>query len=295
MSPPDRPGAAVIVPFAGSEARLEEMLARLGRLERRPGDEVVLVDNRADSDSGSSRAGPPGVRVLSAPDPSSSWHARDAGAGATEAEWLVFVDADTRPVPDLLDRYLAPPPDPDVGVLAGGIRDRGTGRTACDRYVSARAKMDQAVTLEHPYRPYAQTANCAVRRSAFAAVGGFAAGAGSSAAGDADLCWRLAEAGWRLESRPDALVDHENRTRFRDLYAQLARHGAGLAWLERRHPGSAPPPTGRDLVGRIPHYLAAAARAGDPEAAVFALVDLVCLYARDFGRLRGKGLRAGGR
>ncbi|MEA2266536.1 MAG: hypothetical protein QOE27_2119, partial [Solirubrobacteraceae bacterium] len=230
MSPPDRPGAAVIVPFAGSEARLEEMLARLGRLERRPGDEVVLVDNRADSAPGSSRAGPPGVRVLSAPDPSSSWHARDAGAGATEAEWLVFVDADTRPVPDLLDRYLAPPPDPDVGVLAGGIRDWGTGRTACDRYVSARAKMDQAVTLEHPYRPYAQTANCAVRRSAFAAVGGFAAGAGSSAAGDADLCWRLAEAGWRLESRPDALVDHENRTRFRDLYAQLARHGAGLAW-----------------------------------------------------------------
>jgi GT2 family glycosyltransferase len=292
MSPPDRPGAAVIVPFAGSEARLEEMLDRLARLERRPGDEVVLVDNRPDP--GSSRSAPPGVRVVSAPDPS-SWHARDAGAAATEAEWLVFVDADTRPVPDLLDRYLAPPPDPGVGVLAGGVRDWGAGRTACERYVSSRAKMDQAVTLAHPYRPYAQTANCAVRRSAFTAVGGFPAGAGSSAAGDADLCWRLAASGWRLESRPDALVDHENRTRFRDLYAQLARHGAGLAWLERRHPGSAPPPTGRELAGRIPHYLTAAARAGDPEAAVFALVDLVCLYARDFGRLRGKGLRAGRR
>jgi GT2 family glycosyltransferase len=175
-------------------------------------------------------------------------------------------------------------------VLAGGVRDWSTAATACSRYVSARAKMDQGVTLAHPFRPYAQTANCAVRRSAFAAVGGFAPGAGSSAAADADLCWRLQAAGWLLESRPEAVVDHENRDRFRDLYGQLARHGAGLAWLERRYPGSAPPPTPRELVGRIPHYLLAAARAGRREEALFALADLCCLYARDWGRLRGQGL-----
>jgi GT2 family glycosyltransferase len=206
------------------------------------------------------------------------------------AEWLVFLDADTRPVPGLLDRYLDPPPGPRVAVLAGGVRDWSTTPSACSRYVSARAKMDQGVTLAHPHRPYAQTANCAVRRSAFAAVGGFAPGAGSSAAGDADLCWRLADAGWALDSRPDAVVDHENRDRFRDLYVQLARHGAGLAWLERRHPGSAPAPGPRELVGRIPHYLRAAARAPDREQAGFALADLICLYARDLGRLRGQGL-----
>jgi GT2 family glycosyltransferase len=150
--------------------------------------------------------------------------------------------------------------------------------------------MDQATTLENGYRPYAQTANCAVRASAFAAAGGFAGDIGSSAAGDADLCWRLQEAGWEIESRPTAAVDHENRVRFRDLLRQLARHGAGLAWLERRYPGSSPRPTGRDLIRRAPHYLLAAARAADREQAAFALADLCCLYARDWGRLRARDL-----
>ena len=39
-------------------------------------------------------------------------------------------------------------------------------------------------------RPYAQTAHCAVRRSAFEAVGGFREDIRSG--GDADLCFRLA-------------------------------------------------------------------------------------------------------
>ncbi len=291
--PAGRPGASVVVPFAGPQARLEEMLDRLARLALRPGDEVVVVDNRPDPVS-PGRPPAPGVRVIGAPARASSWHAREVGAAATTGDWVVFVDADTRPVPDLLDRYLDPAPAADVGILAGGVRDwaatAAATPTACSRYVSARAKMDQAQTLAHPYLPYAQTANCAVRRAAFDAVGGFAAAAGSSAAGDADLCWRIQRAGWRLESRPQAVVDHENRDRFRDLYRQLARHGAGLAWLERRYPGSAPPPRLRDVVGRWPHYLLAAARADDRDAALFALADLACLCARDIGRLRGRDL-----
>lgn len=282
MTAARRPSAAVIVPFAGPQAELDEMQARLARLHLRPDDEVLLVDNRP---GGSARPG-----VLHAAAHASSWYARDAGAAATTGEWLVFVDADTRPDPELVDRYFDPPPGVRVGVLAGGVRDWSTVDTACSRYVSARRKMDQGLTLAHPYRPYAQTANCAVRRSAFAAVGGFAPGAGSSAAGDADLCWRLQAAGWLLESRPAAVVDHENRARFRDLFRQLARHGAGIAWLERRYPGSEPRPSPRDVVGRIPHYLLAAERAEDADERVFALADLACLCARDWGRMRARDL-----
>ncbi|MGI8802058.1 MAG: glycosyltransferase [Solirubrobacteraceae bacterium] len=281
--------ASVIVPFAGAQSDMEEMVDRLGALDLRPGDEAVLVDNRA-RPVAPGRPPPPGVRVLAAADRPSSWYARDVGAAAAAGEWLVFIDADTRPDPELLQRYFDPPPGPRVGVLAGGVRDWDTAATACSRYVSARAKMDQSVTLAHAYRPYAQTANCAVRRSAFEAVGGFAREAGSSAAGDADLCWRLQEAGWLLESRPEAAVDHENRVRFRDLFGQLARHGAGLAWLEQRYPGSVPLPRARSLVGRVPHYLRAAAAAPDREETLFALADLACLCARDVGRLRRRGL-----
>ncbi|HEX3874825.1 MAG TPA: glycosyltransferase, partial [Solirubrobacteraceae bacterium] len=268
--------------FAGPQAELEEMVRRLGRMEIGPADEVVLVDNRPDHTPPVGGL-PDGVVIVHAGEVGSSWYARDAGVRATRAEWLLFIDADTVPAADLLDRYFDVPPAGDVGVLAGGVRDWTTSDTSCARYITARRKMDQQITLSYPYRPYAQTANCLVRRSAFAEIGGFPTHALS--AGDADLCWRLQDAGWGLESRPDAYVDHENRTQFYALFRQLARHGAGLAWLERRYAGSAPPPTVRDLVGRIPHYLLAAVRAPGREEAFFALVDLVSLYARDAGRL----------
>jgi len=278
----ERPGVSVIVPFAGPQPELEEMLRRLARIEVRPGDERLLVDNRPDHIPPAGGL-PPGVGILHAGEIGSSWYARDAGVTQTQADWLLFVDADTIPAPDILGRYFAAPVDPAVGVLAGGVRDWTTSRAVCARYISARRKMDQQITLSYPYLPYAQTANCMVRRLAFTEIGGFPSHALS--AGDADLCWRLQEAGWLLESRPEAVVDHENRTRFYDLFRQLARHGAGLAWLERRYAGSAPAPSLRELVGRIPHYLLAAARAPDRDEALFALVDLVSLYARDAGRL----------
>lgn len=277
-----RPTASVIVPFAGPQAQLAEMLRRLAALRIRAGDELLLVDNRREPQP---TAAPPGVRLLLAAEISSSWYARNRGVAETTGDWLVFIDADTRPVGDLLDRYFDTPPADDVGILAGGVRDWLTLDTRCARYVTARAKMDQIHTLANPYRPYAQTANCAVRRTTFDAVGGFPSLAMS--AGDADLCWRALAAGWRLEPRLDAYVDHENRTRLADLFRQLARHGAGLEWLEERYPGSSPRPRVRELFGRVPHYLRAAVATRGSEESAFALLDLACLYARDIGRLRG--------
>ncbi len=277
----------MIVPFAGRQDELEVMIDRLGRVDAGPTDELLVVDNRPIHTPPARRL-PAGVEVLHAGEVASSWYARDAGVHATTAAWVLFIDADTLPPRDLLRRYFDPPPNERVGVLAGGVRDWSTSDAACARYISVRRKMDQQITLDYPYRPYAQTANCMVRRAAFEQIGGFPTEALSddNAAGDADLCWRLQEAGWLVESRPDAVVDHENRTRFRDLFRQLARHGAGLAWLEGRYVGSAPGPSARDLIGRIPHYLLAAARAPGREEALFTLVDLVSLYARDAGRLR---------
>jgi GT2 family glycosyltransferase len=272
----------VIVPFAGPQTELEEMLRRLGRLQLRDGDEVVLVDNRRHRIAPAVTPPPP-IRVISAAELASSWYARNRGVAETKGEWLVFIDADTRPAADLLDRYFAPQPADDVAVLVGGVRDWATADTLCSRYVSSRRKMDQEIVLHNSYRAYGQTANCAVRRDAFVAIGGF--NTEELSAGDADLCWRLQAVGRALESRPAAYVDHENRTRFWALFRQLMRHGSGLDWLEQRYPGCSPPPTLRELIGRVPHYLFAAARARSREEALFALADLASLYARDLGRV----------
>jgi GT2 family glycosyltransferase len=142
--------------------------------------------------------------------------------------------------------------------------------TAVARYVAAREQMRQPPT-------YAQTANCAVRRAAFLAVGGWPEPIVSG--GDADLCWRLRDAGWTLQARPGARVRHRSRASLRSLMGQLHRHGRGMRWLEQRYPGSFPAPTARELLGR-PRMLVR-------DRSLHGALDVLGLYARDSGRLRG--------
>jgi mycofactocin glycosyltransferase len=245
---------------------------------------VIVADNRRDG--GSAPGDRAGVRLVGAAGLRSPHFARNQGARAAAGEWLIFLDADTTPEPDLLEAYLSEPPEADVGLLAGGIEDVAERETASARYVRARAKMDQRTTLAHARAPYAQTANCAVRRTAFEAVDGFSNPI--RAGEDADLCWRLQAAGWRLETRPAARVAHRPRESLPALLAQMARHGSGAAWLDRRYPGAFPPPGPRAVLGRFPHFGRAAIRAlraGDREGAVFAALDLATLCAYDLGRL----------
>ncbi|MEA2167753.1 MAG: hypothetical protein QOF76_1053 [Solirubrobacteraceae bacterium] len=275
-----RPHVSVICPFTGSDAALARIQAALARIELRDGDEILIADNRRQGGgSDPTFGGGPDpsslLNILPAPGPPSSYFARDVAARAATGEWLVFVDADTDPAPDLLDAYFDPAPADDVGVLAGAIEDVVVEDTLVARYITARRKLDQTTTLDRE-RPYAQTANAAVRRAAFEAVGGWPEPIRSG--GDADLCWRLAAAGWRMEARPAASVAHRNRAGLRDYLGQIHKHGAGMRWLDERWPGAFPAPTARDLVGRL--------KLLTRDTPAFAALDVLGLYARDLGRLR---------
>jgi mycofactocin glycosyltransferase len=278
-----RPTVSVIVPFAGSGAELRSLVARLARLRLREGDEVLVADNSAQAAARSCGE----VRIVAARRLRAPGFARNVAARQARGEWIVFIDADTVAAPDLLDAYFSPGPGEDVGVLAGGIDDLAEVSALAARYVSARGMMAQETTLRHAYGGHAKTANCAVRRSAFETVGGFDESARWGE--DADLMWRLRDAGWRMEERTAARVAHRNRATLRALLGQQFGHGAGAAWLERRHPGSSPAPGPRELAGQARHFLRRAwraRRAGERDEAAFSLVDLGCRAAFEAGRLR---------
>jgi GT2 family glycosyltransferase len=148
-----------------------------------------------------------------------------------------------------------------------------------------RRLIDQANTLETS-RPYAKTANCAIRREAFEQIGGFEDRIRSG--GDADVCFRLAAAAWEFELRPDALVCHRSRHRLIDLLGQRARHGSGAEWLEQRYPGFVGPRRqlprlGVDIArGAMRSVLALARRNG--ESALTRALDPVSNAAFELGR-----------
>jgi glycosyltransferase involved in cell wall biosynthesis len=279
-----RPSVSVIVPFAGPAADLDRLTAELQALARGPGDELIVVDNRLESDIPPRQL--PGLTVLTANAIATPAFARNAGAKRARGEWLVFIDSDTIPSPGLLDAYFRPPPDPQTAILAGGIADVAPRPTLTARHDAARGRMSQGMTLRRAGTPYAQTANCALRRRAFEEMGGFEdlARAGE----DADLCFRLLRAGWGIEERPAAQVEHMARQSFRPWLAQQLRHASGAAWLNRRWPGEFPSAGARFLANRTIHLggqaLRSAAR-GDIEDAGFGLLDLIRVWAFEFGRL----------
>jgi hypothetical protein len=278
-----RPGVDVVVPFAGSAAALGELVARLEALALAPGDTLTIVDNR-----------PPGAEwvdgVLRAPERQSSYFARNAGARVGSNTWLLFIDADVEPASDLVERYFDEPASDQTAVLAGGVTDEqidAAGRPPmAARYVVLRASMSQANTLLDGPWSYAQTANCAIRRAAFEAVGGFRDRVRSG--GDADICFRLRGAGWEIESRERAVVVHRSRTSLRKLLLQQARHGSGAAWLSREHPGSfarAPWPGLAKWTFESMGRAAAAAARGRRDAALVTALDPLVKWAFELGRM----------
>lgn len=280
MSGP-RPSVDVVVPFRGSAAELAELQDTLSRLELREGDSLLVVDNSP----GERRPG-----TLHAPEIPTPAYARNRGAAEGSAEWLVFVDADTTPARDLLDRYFEPPPAESTALLAGGIADEPVppDGPAAARYAYVRGFMSQEDTLRFGDWSFPKTANAAVRRAAFEEMGGFREQL--RAAEDADLAYRLKAAGWAMELREQASVVHHSRRTLRGFVRQKLDHGAGGAWLQRAHPGSSP---GRRLPGLVwwgvrtaVAGLIAAARSRDRDRALWATLEPVELIAHELGRWR---------
>lgn len=284
---PERPAVDVVIPVAAPAPAVRALVARLRRLALGPGDSLTVVDNR---DVG---AGEP--EVLVAAQVPTSYFARNRGAERGAAPWLLFLDADVDAPPDLLDRLFDPAPAEQTAILAGAVLDEapGDGAPPAARWAALKASMSQPIAEAYGRWAFAQTANCAVRRAAFEALGGFRDDVRSG--GDADLCWRLRAAGWELEGRPAAAVVHRSRRSIRALLRQQARHGAGAGWLAREYPGAFPR---RRLPGlawwsarRAGGGMVALAR-GDRDAAVVGLLDGPTVWAFELGRLRSNRPKA---
>ncbi|HEY1520202.1 MAG TPA: glycosyltransferase family 2 protein [Solirubrobacteraceae bacterium] len=250
----NRPEISVVMPFAGDEGSARAAIDALLVLDLARGDELILADN---SGVAVARGG---VAVIPAPGEQSPAHARNVGASRAHGEWILFLDADCRAPQGLLGAYFAAPVADDVGAIAGEVVALFEGDTLASRYGAARNFLSQEAHLNHPYRPRAVAANLLVRRAAFEQVGGFYEGV--RAAEDTDFSWRLQQAGWKLEGRRGAVVEHRYRATIGELRRQWRGYAAGRAWLARRYDGFEPEPAVTRALGRLRRSRSPGAGAG---------------------------------
>ncbi len=236
------PAVSVVVPIYNGEEDLPDLVACL-LAQTYPAErlEYWLVDNGSRDRTSKLlqmaeiAARDRGIRLrpLTCGAIQSSYGARNVGIRAAGGDVLVFTDVDCRPSPDWLSNLVPSLTDPAVGLVAGAIQALPS-RHWLARYGDRQGTLSQHHTLAHPFLPYGQTANLAVRAKILRQVGLFRPQL--TTGGDADLCWRIQQATpWRLVAAPDAVVYHRHRQSLPDLWRQWYRYGCSNRYLHELH------------------------------------------------------------
>jgi GT2 family glycosyltransferase len=210
------PSVAAIVVAHESARDLPETLARV-RSQLEPGDELVVVDN-ASRDDGAAVAGAAGATVLRLERNAGFAGGASAGADATEAELLFFLNPDARLAPGALAALReAAAARPAWGawqalvLLPGGEQINTAGNVAHWLGLGWAGECDRPVAVA-PTAPcevgFASGAALVVRRAAWEAAGGFEPGYFMYGE-DLDLSLRLRLAGWGVGTVPAARVEHD--------------------------------------------------------------------------------------
>ena len=222
----------------------------------------------------------PWVRVGRCPERRLGW-SRNIGGAMAAGEVVAFIDDDAVPFPDYLDRIAAGYADPGVGAVGGFTHDTVFDRLDW-RHCTCTADGLVDINAQPPLErfqmpgadPFLYLPGCvmSLRRAVLAALGGFDERL-VYCFDDIDICRRVSAAGWRVVSRPDALVYHgyaasgsrdENRV-VRDAYPILlcqvvfvaGRPGAVRHWAEHwRRLGDAHLAEGRFTAANHARYCA---------------------------------------
>lgn len=224
---------AVIVPSAGREHLLYRCLDSLCAMTVVPG-EILVVFQGAEEPHRSAAIEQryPAVRVVWAPRRGAA-AARNAGAMATDAGLLAFVDDDCTVHPAWLRCYLDLfAADPLVAAAGGKVVPASSQPGAVQLGLQLADQPRIYEQLRNPVGTIDRSGNFAVRSEAFRALGGFDEGLGAGtafpSAEDTDFVYRALRKGLRLRYVPEAIVYHEQWRSPQEAASVERGYGLGL-------------------------------------------------------------------
>ena len=242
---------AVVVPTFQRRALVTRAVAALAA--QRPAgitsqlEVVVVCDGSTDGTAQALRASAPSNLALRVIEQANAGQAaaRNAGAAATTAPGLLFLDDDMIAAADLLAVHLEAAAAVPSAARSGSIAvDPGSPRSFVTEGLRRWGERRDARLAGAPELPWdeALTGHLYVPRQAFEAAGGFEASFtanGGFGGEDLEFGWRLARAGVPLAFEPRAVTYQVYAKTFRELARDIRRAAAGDVRLAARHPEAA--------------------------------------------------------
>ncbi|HET9518008.1 MAG TPA: glycosyltransferase family 2 protein [Actinoplanes sp.] len=242
-------GVSVVIPCHSDDGWDTLVGAVRSALSQQPSpDAVVVVVDHNPRLYDRARRELSGVTVLENKFEQGASGTRNTGAWHTSTPLVAFLDGDITAGPQWLAALVAPFEDPSVVGTGGAIAAawaRSRPWWLPDELLWAVGASYTGMPVTNAPVRNVWSASMAVRRAAFAAVGGFREGFGKIGSRnrpeDTELCLRMAEAGGGWIYVPGAVVEHDvpaERSTFRFLLRRCYAEGRGKVQMARLSPGT---------------------------------------------------------
>jgi len=227
----NRSSVAIIIPTYNEEKNIAACLNSIFKMGyAKDGFEVIVVDNGS-SDKTVDEAKRFSIKLFVEKN-RGPFYARNIGIKNTDADIVVFLDADCIVTENWLKNLVQGFTSPDVGGVGGAIYP--VERTIISRYMGFSLFMRYPASIvKKKIKGAYPSCNLAVKKKALNKVGGFDEKRGLD---DKDLGIRMQGHGYNFIYEPEAIVYHRNPTTFALLMKIMWRSAAKRVTLSKKYP-----------------------------------------------------------
>lgn len=230
------PSVSIIIPVRNRPEEIAACLESLIQIDYPSKKlEILVVDDNSTDQTPEVVSGFP-VRLIPLKEHKQASYCRNLAAQEAQGEILAFIDSDCLAEPFWLKELVPAFKDQGLGAV-GGVVEAFSGDKGLDRYEEVNSSLKIGAWFKRSRKEdrffYLPSCNLLVKRAIFLKLGGFREDL--TVGEDVDFCWRLQDAGFHIEYRPQGKVYHKHRNSLRPFCRRRFEYGTSEPWLQRRH------------------------------------------------------------
>ncbi|MFQ6126667.1 MAG: glycosyltransferase [Candidatus Heimdallarchaeota archaeon] len=233
----DFQNVTVIIPYLNAEATIEQCATSLLKQTYLVEKTVLLFVDNGSTDQSTKKlskliAKENRAQIIYCSKPG-SYSARNTGLKQADSEIIAFTDSDCIAHPRWLETLVSNYSSKKIGGVGGKLIPLWE-KSKPDFYATYHWLVGVYEQSLRYAAGYIQTANASYRKDVLDRMQGYDESFVSG--GDADLSWRVTNAGHKILYDPNAIIYHHPRRSVTALTRLFTRYGKGTAELEKTHP-----------------------------------------------------------